>query len=382
MVNFREFLPKYMLKSPWASFIDVYQSISEDIRDMVTDRMKYRYNIEQINEDELRDLIFRFGYDLPSFNGYTSTTPYLKRQAQSTIPEIKNKTTNLSYQYIYYVYNLIGFVYPLRFIDGKLYPNKDPNGTTTGPSNILEFDQEDPFILFYVGLIAYPNNPPIPSGLPPLFFDSFDDPNPAARAIFFDGNDQLQFTNHFILSYQFRFIESTEIFASSNTMKSLYENVSQNKRIIECPHYQPRIIFNLDSGGGITTTTYTTEDGLQSSLMETILCNGFTDVSTVAKIQYGTGGFVNPPNTITGVQSIAITQVLSTDYLITNQTTTNLECELLSEEYYIQDFGGSYQFSEIALLNSLDVCVAYARFPSVIFDPRMWNTVYINSTII
>jgi hypothetical protein len=383
-ITFRSFLPKRIQNTRWALLVDQWQNIIDDIKTAYTYKLRDKYNKDVMDDTEFKDLMYRYGYDLPYFDGYTSSGTFFRKQALVISKQIKAKTTPTAYQYAYYVYGMIGYVLVQRYIGIDFIPQYDPSAGIDVSQTIIHFDQELPVIDFESGGVYYPNNPPIPTGLPQLTFDSVGDPDPNAQFLFFDGNAQLAYCNHFCLSYSWKFVESTApvVFATIETTRSFYESSQQFKRKIEVIHYQPRIEVNLNLSGTVNTTTVMTEDQTSSATIETIYINPAIPLTDVVYVRFGIDGFSPPTAALTDVATFTVSNTISTDFYIRNSTATNLEIELLMEEYTKYDFDGNNSFSEVILWDAINNPVAYIRFPRIYFYEKMLNSVYFNLTAV
>lgn len=383
-IQYRNLLPKRIRNSRWGELIDVFQATIDDIKNTYIYRLRDKYNKDEMDEESYQDLIYRFGYDLPFFKGYTSTLAFFKKQAESLVKQIQYKTAPRSYQYAYYIYNMLGYVLPQRLQSGIYIPQYSAAAGIDVSKSIVQFDQQLPYIEFYSGGVAYPNDPPIPTGLPELTFDSADETDPNAQFLFFDGNAELDYCNHFALSYDWKFVESVipPVFSSPETTRSFYESTQQLKRKIAIIHYQPRIIFELDSSGAVVSNEIFLEDLSNSTYVSGIYLDHGIPLTDITKVRFGIGSFNVLSTSITDVEVFTQENSLSTDWFIRNVSSTNLEIELKMDEYTRYTFNNQWAISELIFLDTLDQPVAYIKFPKIHFYELMYNSVYLNISVV
>lgn len=341
MVNFRDLLPGYLKNTRWDDIISTWQTLIDDWKLQVLNRIKDRFDFNKANQEEKEDSIFRLGYDLPKYDGYTNSELYVNKQLSNLSKQIKNKTTPISYDYMYYIFNLIGNVYPMRFGDGKLRPAKQIGATFERPDRqVLFFDQDLPFIQFYINndpTLPFPDNPPIETGLPVLLFDSLDEPDPLAQALFFDGNEEIEYTGHFVLAYNNKLAETPTDFITPETAKAMYESVEQIKRKIEVPHYQYLLRFAFNPYNATPNPRieyYITADEMNTAQVESIIVSPTDRLIDVSKIQLGIGSHATLTNSLTGVQVPSTELIeLNNNFDIENQDDDILIWETITEEY-------------------------------------------------
>ena len=339
-VRYADYLPKRLKGTRWEQLIDVTQTLIEDFLEEKIYRLKYRYDYRKANIEEKKDTIFKQGYDLPSYDGYTETEDYIDRQSQNLIKQIKNKTTSKAYDYMYYIFNLIGTVYPMRYGDGVLRPAKNIGATFETPDReILFFDQDLPFIQFYINndpTMPFPDNPPIDTGLPTLYFDSEDDPDPLAQALNFDGNEEVEYSSHFLLTYNNKLAETTTAFITEETARAIYESVIQLKKMIEVPHFQYGLVFKFNPYNvtpNIREEQYITADRQGTASVFSLVVSPDDSLINVTKVQFGIGGYSTLTNSITGVQVPSTEPIPVSKFDIISQNDDTLVWEDVMEEY-------------------------------------------------
>lgn len=340
MIRYSEYLPRYLKGTRWEQIIDTTQTLVEDFFNEKVNRIKDRYDYKKANIEEKKDTVYKQGYDLPSYDGYTETENYIDKQSQNLIKQIKNKTTAKSYDYMYYVFNLVGKVYPLRFTNGFLRPAKNIGATFETPDrDILFFDQDLPFIQFYINndiTQPFPDNPPIETGLPTLLFDSADEEDPLVQALNFDGNNQVEYSSHFILSYNNKLAETPTSFITNETARAIYESVIQIKKMREVPHFQYSLAFKFNSYNVIPNPReeqYITSDMKSTASVFSIIVSPEDSLINVTKVQFGIGEHTVLNNTITGVK-VPSTEIISVSkFDLISQNDDSLIWEDVLEEY-------------------------------------------------
>jgi hypothetical protein len=104
-INLRKLLPANIRTTKWADFISSFQTVLYDLK---TER------------------VAKYGHDLTiGEEGWTTTHEYLKREIETCILRIINKSGNLTYKCIFYIYNLTGesyllILYSLGILTDKL----------------------------------------------------------------------------------------------------------------------------------------------------------------------------------------------------------------------------------------------------------------------
>lgn len=340
MIRYADYLPRYLKGTRWEQIIDTTQTIIEDFFIEKINRLKYRFDYKKANIEEKKDTIFKFGYDLPSYDGYTETEDYISRQSENLVKQIKTKTTPKTYDYMFYIFNLIGKVYPMRYGNGVLRPAKNIGATFETPDReILFFDQDLPFVQFYINndpLQPFPDNPPIPTGLPTLLFDSEDEIDPLAQALNFDGNNEIEYSSHFLLTYNNKLSETSTQFITSETSRAMYESVIQLKKMREVPHFQYGLNFKFNpynSTPNIREEQYITSDRQGTASVFSLIVSPEDSLINVTKVQFGIGTYSTLNNSILGVRvpSTEIIPVFKFDIISQNDNT--LIWEDVMEEY-------------------------------------------------
>lgn len=387
--SFKKLLPATLKNTRWGNLINVFQTVYDLVKTESTEHIIEKYIYDEMTDEEARDWVYRVGFDLPTYEGYTSTIAYSKKRAKTIIRELTRKWSPDSYELILYTFNMAGTSYPMRYLSAA-----DPiffEIQRTNAGHIFEIlditilDQESAPILFYVGLNPVPADA-VPTGLPVALLDSDDEPE-AAQFLFLDGNKVFDYTRHFLVSWKYNFIESATEFATTETLRALYETVyNQNKRATEVPHFQVQLPINTKNDSTATTETLRSEDGTITSAIKSIFVDGSSDLYnpnllSVTKIELGIGAHTDTISTsITGCANTIATLPFTGNFniLARSQTQLTIESYILSEFYKFP----SVPFTELALKDDFGDCVLYAKFPEISFYDQMFSSVYFDIKLV
>lgn len=212
-LNLSKLLPSNLRNIPrYKDIIDVYQSVLyNDIKPEI-ERFITRTDITRVTDADAKLLIADFGHKLSEGTGYTSTSRYFRKELRSIVNRIKIKGTEKSYLYILSVFDLIGDVYPTIYnpVLDNLSPWLDWSTSTETDGDSIQLDTD------------YTLDQTVGSNVWTL-----------------DSGDFISLTTrHFIFTYQPNFIENVDEFMSVETAAALYNDVVQNKRQIEIPHFE------------------------------------------------------------------------------------------------------------------------------------------------
>lgn len=391
--NFKKLLPSGIRDTIYGDIITVTKSIIDDINSEKTDRIKYRNNIDTINDDEIKDLAEKFGFALTTLDGYTSTSEYLKREIETVVKRITNKTTINAYKYIFYIFNLLGNVY-LLFLEenDELTPWLNWLTYEETEEQILYLDADEDIVYYYTvtstgtfdsgstfdsggtfdssTLTPYPD-PPIVTGEPLLYLDQ-DVPDDWTLDF---GDIAGSLTRHFLLSYDFIFVENETEFMSNETLLALYNDIVQAKRKVEIPHFEAKISLTVNNDNTENITTYTNEQETLTATKNTILIG--SDFSTVTYIKVGTGSIATLDLSITDLATPVQTISLDDMNLVDATATT-----LAYREKIYQDKTFDYAITEIGFFDVSNNCIMYAKFPIIQFNEKMLSSIYFDAEIV
>lgn len=369
-VQFKKYLASSLRNTRWGELIEAYQSIVGELDDDLIKKMLDQYDTDVATITDYINILEGFGWNYSSYDGWTASLEYFKRQALTCVARIKYKTTQRAYKNEFYIFNLIGNVYPLqRLVDDTLEPYiewwSDPE--TGEIINIL--DSEDDNVLYNIPLrfdggfeldsiytfdstIAYYDNPKT-SGLGPAYLDT------PSTIIRLDQSSILDDLTRFILiQYEFNKVEDASYFLSTNSVKALYNDIKLIKRLTEQVYFEPILKLYYNTDGSVKTTTYLNfeQDGESVGEMKTILMDDqFTDLN---KIIVGDGSHSTIDGTITNVVSPVQTITSANIVPDTENPRTEFRKALNDKDQFVD-------FSEVACFDSSDNCFFYATFPMV-----------------
>lgn len=397
LIDLTKLLPSNQIGKPSEDIVKASQEVLQDFLNENGETLKSSIRLESMTSDNARNYVERFGYNFFAGDGYTATTSYFKKEAQTIVGRLKSKTSIRCYEKIFYIYNLTGYVYPLLVNgDGQLEPwiewNEFP-ATTEEESNILDQGYEDDGV--------NPFSPADPArsldedmddlGIPILGADQryVDDPASAYGAL----------VKQILVSYEplikvstgEPIVEKYNEVMYVDTAKSFYHNVLQFKRLVEVPHFEFRLKIKVGDSGSTKITNYIQEDGSPFSPDPVIqisrLFSG-RSISNSLKVQFGTGAHSNSAvsaESIIGCQS----PIDLTTYGITNDGAPNYRSDLinfnkinidanqLSFRNFILPNLKWFEFTELCIFDNLNNIVLYSRFPKVVFFQEMLSSVYV-----
>lgn len=277
-ISFRKLLPNVMRNTRWGDLVVAYQSILNTFKTNWIDVVANHYDLYSMPFTTMQDVSQKYGFDLLSYSGYTSSQMYLLREMETIIPRIKWKTTRTGYEYIYYIFNLDGEVYPIELT----------------PSNLLQVMDtywSNPLIIEVTSFYLDPTPPDILDSVSGRWISYLDQKVSSAYTM----------TRNFCLSFAPQFVESSTEYISLNTLKCLYSDVFQMKKSTEVPYFE----YVLNIPGYKNRTIYTNPlantSGIITAYMKSILTQG--KLSDMYSIQIGNGAHTSLTTSITGVQS-------------------------------------------------------------------------------
>lgn len=354
VIDFRQWLPKAMRETRWADIVEVFQQVAiGEIKATALDTTRARLFFESMTDEDLRNIAYKFGFDLTQGNGYTATSAYLRKEVRTILVRIQNKTTRMAYPYLFYIFNLTGDVYPLRrYTTTELRPKLDwISSVPIGPELTLDDGHtldEDP-------LWTLDNNSAFGT-----------------------------FTRHFLVQFRSQFVESASAFFSVDTMTALLQDVEQCKKATEFPHFEFVLVLTASSiVQTVDTKVYRDEAGTLTTNHETVLVGG--DLSQVRYLRFGNGAasglnaMVPADNPVNG--SLVSQQDITDDleWVIEAQSATELTVRSLIKRD--SKFLANQTYSEIAFHDASNNLIMYTKFPSVNWDPRQLTSVQIQASI-
>lgn len=350
-IDFKKLIPSNLRTGRWGELIEVIQSVFEEIKADKIDIIKTQFEIDNMSDDEILDFAKFLGYNINYKDGYTSTTYYLKKQLQTIVSRILNRTTRNGYKNIFNIYNLTGEVYPCYIDTDNYYKPLTTWWASNESDTPIIMDREADNILYYNADGSYEYEPPLETELSAIYLD----PDPGETPTTLDENSTLSsITRHILVTYKFNFIESVDEFISFNTVESFYDDLWYNKKRTEILHLEPEIEIETNSGS-ITKTLYTNYDESASGYV-------------VSKIQdYGYGIDFNSGY----ITAIEVGNSSIDDTTLENTTVSGVDN--LVQSYNVSDFNilsigknnlnirepinktsQFYNFSEIAILGNIN----------------------------
>lgn len=334
MIDLTKLLPSNLRTvQRYKDIVSVYQSyLYNDVKNAI-DSFKTRFYPDQISEADIILTIEDFGHMLSRSPGYTETHRYLIRQYDTLIKRLKSKGTEKSYEYLFYVYDVMGDVYPLlRQLDDTLTP---------WLTWLVSDDVDDPPFMLDDG-----HTLDEPTGRNPYWtLDS--------------GAIISNTTRHFLISILPRFVENDVFeFISTNTMSALRNDVNQNKRKVEIPHYEIRLYAEANIAGITVSREWKDHDDTISTNQQSVRTSAsLSDFSGATYIQFGDGEYSTVNNSITGVNSL-IQQLPLTDFDVKVQTSLQLNFRNLITTTFKW-----FDYREISIHDSSGNCIFYSSFP-------------------
>jgi len=327
----------------------VFQSIVADLKTEKIDAIKYKNDINNMTTNEIFDISDKFGYTLLSLDGYTSTEDYLRKEVKSLIPRIQWKNTRTAYKWLFYIFNLIGDIYPIRTIGLDPTFRVVDDYWTNESINITQTFTLDP-------------DPA----------DTLDSTTGLWISILDQTTSAVTILRHLLISYAPRFIENTTEFISLNTLKVFLSDVKQTKRATEIPYFEHQLIVPAYLNKTLYTKTYTTYDESSSANMYSILTG--SNLTNFNFMEFGNGARSSfASGTISGV--VSLVKTLRTTPSGEIQFIESLSANQLYGRRIITDKNIFPSFTEIALKDANSGCLLYSTFPKVQWDEKMFSSI-------
>lgn len=354
VIDFRQWLPKAMRTTRWADIVEVFQQVAVgELKATALDTTRSRLFFESMTDEDLRNIAYKFGFNLTQGNGYTATSTYLRKEVRTILVRIQNKTTRLAYPYLFYIFNLNGDVYPLRrYTTTELRPKLDwVSSIPIGPELTLDDGHtldEDP-------LWTLDNNSAFGT-----------------------------FTRHFLIQFRPQFVEDAASFFTVDTMTAFLQDVEQAKKATEFPHFEFIIVPQAPSTvQTVDTKVYRDEANTLTTNHETVLVGG--DLSQVRYLRFGNGAASNLNTMVPADNPVNATLVSQQDitdalaWIIENQSAS----ELTVRSMITRDskFLLNQTYSEIAFHDAANNLIMYTKFPSVSWDARQLTSVQVQASI-
>ena len=357
--SFKNLLAKILRPGRWGEFLEVIQDMVREIKADKMDRLRDKINLDLAGETDLEDFIDGTGFNLPKFDGYTSSLYYLRERAKGIIFEIRTKLSIESILSMYKGFLVYGSAYGVQRFSSEIWRTlyTDTEGT------LITLDQE------------------VGTALPALYLDT-------TEWVTLDEDVNTGFISHLVLTYGWVFAENTTQLWSPETARAFYLTLRQNKRKRDFHRFQPYLKIDLNANNTAKTWAYPVYTRDASALQKTILLTG--DLSDIARIDLGNGVHTTIDLSITGCQSVIDTFTVGANYqydfreVKTNSATTlNLEYSYTEWTKLSDTIGNQIlTLTECALFDSGNNIIAYATFPEVNYTEEMLSTILFEFNIV
>jgi len=386
ILNYKNLLPKVMQDTRWGQFAEAYQSLTDTLKEEKIYPILDQYDIEKMSTTEMQYIADMFGFPLSVYTGYSSTEDYLKKELLTIVKRILTKTTRKSYKYTFYIFNLLGDVYPLILTDSTaliVYDTWWRDNENPGTTNIL--DAADDNILYYLMYVTDTNfnklDNSLTTDMSTIVYDSdqysgFDtdgtlDMSDVAGGVTLNPTTFLDdVLREIIVSYKFMFAESATEFLSEYTLKAFHNDINFIKKKTEEIIFEPCLVINAYDDFTVRETNYTNYLYVNIA-KQTSICKSDATLSTISKIRFGTGGHITVNNSITDVQNYSF-QLTSSQFEIISGTTYR---KILYQRCTMSNF------SEIAIWNSSNICILYSKFPMIYFQEKKYHNIKLEFVI-
>lgn len=419
--RYLRYLKEQLRITRWAGLIRAVTQILDSFKLEFTDPLLWKIKLSEIQDTTLgrdiaKDYLYEKGFILPLYDGYSNSFEYIRRQVITIVKRNRTKTTRVCYNYILYIYNLIGELVPLQFditsgalVSGmdSLVPVPGDSGHSSSGISTLVSDSEFTEISFYdsfgnpqppVSVESIPTleewldwKPylPVPlesiSGNPPLVSDAevldltdpdFDDETTELPPPLTGDQGTAVFTNFFLLRFRFLDLEILDYFMTSNTSRSFCDTVFQSCKSVESPIFEPFFTFRLNNNNTTREVEFFTPDLSESSFVRSKMFS--INLETALYVQVGDGIFIDPDDSeLIGVQNEIDTFIIGDKFnVITFEPTLlDIEYQILPEEPFL------YEYSEIAIWDGDPTDIAssvlcYVSFPKVQLFEKLLHGVY------
>ena len=157
-----------------------------------------------------------------------------------------------------------------------------------------------------------------------------------------------------------------ESLGGQDTLKAFYTDVLNQKRRTEVVYYEPSLVLST-SNSGLTTTTLYNYDHSVTTYEYSILIQ--PSLATCFKIRFGDSSHSVIDGSITDVNNFVA------GVLISDCSISVLSSSRLTGRRNITQKCSFVNFTEIALLDSSDVCLYYATFPKIQYTSDMYSNI-------
>jgi hypothetical protein len=384
-IDFTKYLPSPLRKYDiWVQFIQTVQKVYTDFFNAVINPIVDQYDIDLMTIEQHQNFLKFTGHPYSTYEGYTSTLPYFKKQSETIQERIQYKNFRYNYLSIYYVYNLIGDAFPMYFED-YLIPIYNWNSNNEKDAIIDTLDSGDDNVAFFQSYFS--------DGMQIPTIDDSNFPNVDEKfAVYLDPkNDNVgdgfldddtgkstildpstildKLTRNILLNYTYKQVENENDFLREETVRAFYNDTRISKRRTERLYYEPSIdIFHNSTQYDVETTEYENfVSGEVGAEQNTILLTSESfEPSAVVSIHFGNNKYSTLNSGIVDVQSLV-------------QVSSGV---LIQEDNYVRPFINPLQtqenFNEVAFYSQDSGILMYTTLPNVIYNDNMYGSFRFN----
>ena len=389
MIDLKRLLPASLRETRWGEYMEALQSLMSEIKTNKIDIIENQFNINLMTDDDIIKMRNYLGYIFLNFteaDNYTNTTRYLNRQILSVVPRILNRNLLKAYKYNFYIYDLIGTIYPMYYDDENeiLIPKEDWLTYDEIEGSVIDtLDMGGDNILYYDDELQPVYDTPQETGFDDQYLDTASFPTLDMQSI------PDKWTRHILIPYRFRYVENNNEFMSQETLSAFYEDILYTKKITELAYFEPILEINCEgtpqSGivsnptSGIVNSTkeiwYSYDDDqTYSGIVDSFYYGGSIDdiygFSGIAFAEFGNGSHDPIEYGITGCES-AVTLTGESDSMIPIANFSGIVSfdtpdifngrKLITQKCKL----GEEYISELSLHDSNSGVVFYGTFPKI-----------------
>ena len=381
-IQFKKYLPSIMQQTRWGTLIDVWQEIVyNNIKTNIVEKIINQYDIDLMDEADIKRLFQYFGYNCLTLTGYTETFDFIKKELFTLVPRIQKKSTQDYFILQGIPFNLISNAYNLYYdtVNNNYIPNLTNEysviyGTEvldrehyylfldyifkTDQNNIVDFDP----IIQTDNVYAVEQYQPIQ--LSETYLDEYD----------FSQLDSLlyitQITKNILFIYYHKYVENENEFLSENTLKSLVNDINQFKKLTDRIYYTPELQISINQNKELTIQPLYNYQLQKISSIKSILISD--DLNSLLLIRFGKGAHTTIDTSITDVFDFYFEKSIENDCFIIEQENNTLSFILKIEELQHFDY-----ITEFILINTSNNAMVYATFPKIQWLDNMYSSIKI-----
>jgi len=397
MIKYSALLPTVDQNKDNVALFDTVQQYEQGTLGYLFNKLKKWITKDFVDVEDYLDYAYQFGFDITYLSGYSSTLKYLEKEKITLIPRLLNRSNPKSYQYIFYIFNLKGNVYPLLkteeedlapftsfltfpgFIDVEQTLDRDQDDFGIDIDTIQTLDEGEDEIDYYLKKTLDSGSnldiedtldelPGIPHAIIPATLSNWTlDIADVYGAI----------TRHILLAFRIQFGESSTHQITGPSWLALHGDVKQNKRLVEVPHYQLSLPLNgLKVQNKLyTESVYDEEMNILSSYESVNIGN----LNTAHRVYLGSGEYTGNLLALLPASNPITTPLKN--FLISDQKDISKSIPQFLFKNHIYEntriFNTSdtiLHFSEIAVKDSSNNLLFYCRFPKIEINPTVFHT--------